>query len=227
MSDRDRLDRILSLSLTAAAVAMAAAVVSREFKAEAADRDTAVSTQRVDFREHWTEILRHSRPAGDTVAPVRLVEFVDLECAACREFHRSTLPPLRERFGRDLALAYVHLPLRAHRFAKLAAKGAECAALQNRFGEYVDATFRFQDSLGLRPWAWYAREAGVTDIAHFESCFAKPALPMLIDSGSAIARRLGIRATPTLLVNGWRVTDRSDEEMTRVITALLGNRRPY
>ena len=225
MSWKDKLEQTLSASLTVAAVVMAAAVIYREFKPTPSE--AAASSARSDFREHWEEILSHARASDDSSAAVRLVEFVDLECAACREFHNITLPLLRKRFGADLSIAYVHLPLRANRFAKLAAKGAECAARQNRFGEYVETTFKYQDSLGLRPWAWYAHEAGVVDSMGFASCIEEPGLPELVDSGRALANRLEISATPTVMVNGWRIANRKDEEIIQAIGAILGGKAPY
>lgn len=85
-----------------------------------------------------------------------------------------------------------------------AAIAAECAGSQGRFGEFLARAYQRQsmfenDSIWLR----IAREADVRDTVSFAECIAR-------DDRSAVARSLalaeaaGIRATPTLLINGWR-----------------------
>lgn len=226
-SQQGRLERALSIGLTGAAVVMAAAVVYREF-APAEGRETgSIVTARPVFSGDWQDILRNARFLGDTVAPVTLIEFADLECPGCRQFHEEILPTLRKRFGAQLRTSFVHLPLRMHRFAKPAARAAECAAEQGRFSEFVEQTFLKQDSLGLKMWSSLAKEAGVRDTIVFAKCLARSQPTALVDSGLAVAKRLGINATPTVIVNGWRIQSPSDEVLTRVITELIAGRNPF
>jgi hypothetical protein len=54
----------------------------------------------------------------------------------------------------------------------IAARNAECAHEQGRFLSMHDVLYAKQDSFGIKPWAGYAREAGVPDIDRFELCSA-------------------------------------------------------
>lgn len=224
----NRLDRAVSVALATAALAMAAAVVYREFVPRVAGAMAGSATlQGGTYHQDWQDLLRFGRYIGDTGAPIQLIEFADLECPACRGFHLRTLPLLREEFGPQVGLAIIHLPLAIHRFARAAAQAAECAAEQGWFGPFVEVTFAKQDSLGLKPWSSFAEEAKVPDGEAFSQCIARPDTPPLVDSGMAAGRRLGIHATPTVLVNGWRVASPSAGELARVVKEISANRVPY
>lgn len=226
---KGRLERGATIALTVAALVMAAAVVYREFEPRPA-RAASVSSagQGGNHVAEWRDLLRFGRPQGPTGAPILLIiEFVDLECPACGAFHQTTLPELRHEFGDRFSLTLIHLPLKGHRFAVPGAQAAECAAEQDRFGQFVDLVMRKQDSLGLKSWASYAEEAGIGSISAFTECGARPGMAAFVDSGMAAARRLGINATPTILVNGWQIGSPSAAEVARVIAAVGSGRAPY
>ena len=64
-------------------------------------------------------------------APVTVVEFIDLECTACRQSH-SAFMDVKKEFGDSVAHLLVHHPLGNHRFAIPAARAAECAFAEDR-----------------------------------------------------------------------------------------------
>lgn len=105
-----------------------------------------------------------------------------------------------------VALVYVHFPLSMHRFALPAARAAECAAAQGRFRAFHDALFDGQDSLGLKAWVSFAGDAEVADTAEFDRCVHKTGDIPLVQSGVTAGKRLGIRGTPTVLINGWELS---------------------
>jgi protein-disulfide isomerase len=119
------------------------------------------------------------------------------------------------------------LPLKIHRFARNAALAAECAARQDRFAAFVEVAYSRQDSIGLKTWESYARDAGVSHADAFSACLAESASSALVDSGIAASARLGIHATPTVMLNGWRVPDASQAELSRAIGELLAGRPPF
>lgn len=211
--------------ITIAAVAMAATVAYRELSPP-----RLVGGLQTDapptFEPEWRSILRNARNTGDSLAPVQLVEFSDLECPACRQFHERTLPALREKFGSAVAVSFVHLPLRRiHRFADQAAHAAECAADQGRFAAFIERAYGLQDSIGLKPWWAIARESGARDSASFAKCMYAGRRAALVDSGLAIAERLDIHETPTVIINGWRYVHapsrtRMEEIVGRVLKGL-------
>jgi protein-disulfide isomerase len=105
-----------------------------------------------------------------------------------------------------------------HRFARPAARALECAGDQLRFGEFVEAVYLQQDSLGLKPWTSIARDAGVTDTARFERCVSEKERVARIEDGVAAATRLNVTATPTVIVNGWKFA-LPPSEQTLMLTA--------
>ena len=226
MPENSRVDRVLSVALTTAALVMAAVVVFREIVPAPVQASAGVRSTAPQYYEDWRILLPLSRQLGDSAGPVHLIEFGDLECPACRHFHSDVLPPLVKAFDGKLSVRYVHLPLRNHRFARPAALAAECAATWGRFGPFVEVVFAKQDSLGLKSWASMAREAGVADTAAFGRCVVT-FRGVRLDSGAAVARRLGIAATPTIVVTGWRVPQPTFEELSRAIENIMAGRDPY
>ncbi|HEU4994382.1 MAG TPA: thioredoxin domain-containing protein [Gemmatimonadaceae bacterium] len=121
----------------------------------------------------------------------------------------------------------MHWPLSYHRVARPAAQAAECAEKQGRFGEFVDAIYRNQDSLLLKSWNSFAKDAGVLDVRGFEACSNAATTFARIDSGAAFAKRWGLRGTPTVLVNGWRFGAAPQaSEMYQLIDDLLAGKAP-
>lgn len=214
-------DRVLSVVLTAAAVAMAIAVVRREF----APSSVSGLTRQPVFHDGWRAMLTAGIEMGPSSAPIKIVEFTDLECPACRVYHRSVLPEVLASFGDRVSPVFLHLPLQGHRFARPAAVAAECAARENAFNSFI---FAKQDSVGLKPWHSFAREAGIRDSIQFASCIGEPSAVPRIDAGLALADSLGVRGTPTIIVNGWMFSaPPSARELTRVVDALLHGRHPF
>lgn len=81
---------------------------------------------------------------GDISAPVKIVEYSDLECPFCASFH-PTLQKVLEEFKGEVAWVYRHFPLDSiHTKARREAEASECAAElggNDAFWRYVDRLF--------------------------------------------------------------------------------------
>ena len=153
-----------------------------------------------------------------------VVEFGDFECPFCARFERA-FREVKARYGRKVALVFLDDPLSIPRFALPAARAARCAGIQDRFGQYHDALFAHQDSLGLKPWTSYAIDAGVGDTVAFARCTRSNAAVTQVQAGQALAAKLGIRATPTIIVNGWRfATPPSDSLLLAVVAGVIAGK---
>ncbi len=85
-----------------------------------------------------------------------------------------------------------------------------------------------QDSLGIKSWESYASEAGISDLRALSACAASPDSARRVASGLQFAKSIGAFFTPTVIVNGWRLSGTPDRyEMDRVIAALLKGDSPY
>lgn len=218
-------DKALSLLIAVAAVTITGLVARREFFA--APRSLDQTSSQPEFVQGWQEMLPGSRLIGDSAAPVQIVEFGDLECPFCGKFN-GTLVRIRERYPRDVAIRFVHLPLSNHRFARPAARAAECAVPDGRFFHMIDAIYGNQDSLGLKSWVAFASEAGVRDTATFARCVASNAPLPIVEAGIEMAGKFAIRGTPTVFLNGWRfAAPPSDSMIEHGIRNVLARRRPY
>lgn len=223
---KQKIDSFLSGVLTVAAVAMAVVVVRREF-ATPAPPGAAIAREPI-FHDNWQEFLKLGVHGGNQSAPVRIIEFSDLECPFCRQFHTGALAQIKDEFNEKLSWTFIHLPLSIHRFAKPAAAAAECAAAAGRFWEFVDQVFNAQDSLGLKSWEAYAGEAGIADLPEFTRCRESTPAPARVAGGRDLADSLGIHGTPTVIVNGWQLPQPpSEQELTRIVTELLAGRSPF
>jgi protein-disulfide isomerase len=123
-----------------------------------------------------------------------------------------------------VAVLYRHLPLdEIHPHARQAAVASECAAAQGRFGEYTTALFAQQDSIGAKPWARFAAEAGVRDAAAFDRCVATARTMANVDRDARVARETKIEVTPTLVINGTlRPGALTEEELERLVAEAGG-----
>lgn len=226
---RDRYERVLATVLTIAGVAMAIALVRREFFAQVASNGEIVNSRAPEYVSEWRTLIDGAIVDGDTAAPAVLVEFGDLECPFCARFNTS-LKTLRAEFGtHQLSVAFIHYPLSYHRFARPGAVAAECALKQGRFYAFIDAVYAKQDSLGLKTWASYGLDAGIPDTGTFSRCAKAPATDFSrIDGGLQRGVSIGVRGTPTVLVNGWIVPGvPRDSTLRLAIRRVLAGKEPF
>jgi protein-disulfide isomerase len=134
---------------------------------------------------------------GDRKAPLAMIEYSDFQCPFCGTFARETLPQLREKYvtAGKLQIAFRHLPLPSHQFARKAAEGAQCAGSQGRFWPMHDELFKNQQQLDAVPLL--AKRLGL-DVAAFERCLTGDAENQL-RADTTSAKVLGITGTPTFV----------------------------
>ena len=115
------------------------------------------------------------RIRGSLDAEVFLIEYSDLECPFCKQFHGTAQRVVDEYEGK-VTWAYRHFPLdMLHPKADKEAEGAECAYEQkgqDGFWAYVDQVFKVTPSnngLDLETLPDIAEDAGLSK-ANFSSC---------------------------------------------------------
>ena len=222
-----RLDTVGTALVVVAAVGVGASVVHREFAGIRPARQTYVSPSGPPtYQDDWRQWLPSGIRLGDSLAPITIVEFADFECPFCGRFH-SSFVAAKQVFGDRLALVFFHFPLMMHRFARPAAKAAECAQAQGRFAEYHDLLYAKQDSLGLKPWLAFARDAGVRDTSAFQRCLADTTAMVRVAEDLALGNRIGVEGTPTIVINGWRLVVPPYDSLPEVIRHVLAGDAPY
>jgi len=149
--------------------------------------------------------VRHFK--GDPNAPVTIIEFGDFQCPFCGRFATQTEPQIDEAYLQSGKVRFGYW-----NFAFLgpestwAAEAAECAADQDKFWEYHDRLYSSQS--GENQGAFnkdnlkkFAGDLGL-DTEAFNECFDSGKYTQLIQDDSSAASSLGVRSTPTFLING-------------------------
>lgn len=174
---------------------------------------------------------------GNTNAKVTLVNFDDLECPYCARMHQVLFPSTLERYKDLVRFVYKDDPLiEIHPWAMHAAINANCLAGQSNaaYWNYIDyihshgqevdgekrdvkASFATLDRLATQE----AERSKVSNTAEVQACLAKQ------DESAVMASRreaesLGIDGTPSIFVNGERMSGLvPEQELWAVIDRAL------
>lgn len=160
---------------------------------------------------------------GPADAPVKIVEFADFGCPACRGWHNAGIgEQLKTQFGDQISFEFRHFPVITAQSPK-AAEAGQCAAEQGAFWAYHDYIYEEtpQNALAVEQLKSYATAVGL-DQAQFASCLDSGKYAAAVRADTAAAREAGARGTPTFLINGRRVTP-FYEDMAAAIEAELSN----
>ncbi len=143
------------------------------------------------------------RPGGPTV----IVEFSDYECPFCALAHEETDRLLEAR--PDVKLVHKNFPLDSacnpvmkralHEGACVLAAAAVCAEEQGKLDPMGDALFKNQKQ--KLPLDSVAQGVGL-DMAAFHECLRAPSTERRIQQDIAAGIAIGLKATPTYVVNG-------------------------
>lgn len=156
---------------------------------------------------------------GNTGAPVTIVEFTDYQCPSCAAT-QPTLERLIKEYGDKVRLVARDFPLNQHADAFKAAEAAEAAREQGKYWEYVEILMSNQSALGVAKLKDYAGQLSL-DRGRFDQALESGKFAATVQRDIEEGTRLGIDATPTVFVNGRRVSDKSYEALKASIEAAL------
>ncbi len=169
------------------------------------------------------------RPDSPTLGPadakVTIVEFLDPECEACAAFHPVVKKTLKDYDGK-LRLVVRYMPL--HPNSLSAATFLEAAGEQGKFWEAQDKLFLMQPEWGTKhgsnaPQAdinvlfrKYASELGL-DAGKMNSAFAGNLFADKIERDRKDGESVGVRQTPTIFVNGRKLSQLTEAALKYLI----------
>lgn len=218
-----RLSTLVDVTLIGAVLLLLVLLVRREFIEDNISPRSA-SSMTAEFVPAVDSLSSASDLSG---YKARFVVFNDLECPFCAAFHK-VLESATNRHVKLMVVDFRHFPLANHRFARPAAIASECAREQHRFQQMVTTIFRLQDSLGLTSWNQLAATAGVADSTQFDRCRKRTGSSMRVDDDARLGKRLGVAATPTVFLNGWRMSSLPDSaELDQIIADLQSGSSKY
>lgn len=147
---------------------------------------------------------------GNPNAKVVIVEYSDLQCPFCQQFHTS-MNELLNTLGKDgkVAWVYRHLPLtQIHPYAEKAAEGSECAAElggEKKFFEFIDNIFADGETQAnkVKDLSAVAKAIGL-DQVKFDACLNGGKYAAKVKEGMNEGIGAGVSGTPTsfILVDG-------------------------
>jgi len=151
---------------------------------------------------------RHTK--GPNTAQVTISEFADFRCPTCARAN-DVLRQVLASNPTDVRVVFRHYPLdnecnpalsrQVHPSSCIAAFAAECAGEQGKFWEYANLLFVDQKAYTRQDLETYAGALSL-DIARFNACLNEGRARIRIQEDIEEAARVGIKATPTLVING-------------------------
>jgi protein-disulfide isomerase len=107
---------------------------------------------------------------------------------------------MKEYDGR-VRLVFKDFPLPSHRLARPAHEAARCAGALGHYWPYHDRLFAARPAFERDELVRYAAELGLPREA-FGRCLDERRFASAVEADVAQARALGVRSTPTFLING-------------------------
>jgi protein-disulfide isomerase len=141
------------------------------------------------------------RSIGDDSAQVTIVEFTDLECSYCRQFHDQTFPKIKQEYIDTGKVRFVSrdLPLPVHANAKTAAEAVRCAGDQNKYWELRNALLETNGPLSRNAIVDAANKVGI-DGAILSACLDSTKYRRDVEMDVNDAASLQIRSTPSFVI---------------------------
>jgi protein-disulfide isomerase len=130
-----------------------------------------------------------------------IVEFADFRCPHCAAAAEELETLLQKR--NDARLVYYYFPLGGMNadLSVRASEAAEEARQQGKFWELSTILFREQHALEEEDLVKYAEQAGL-DLVRFKAAMASRVHKEKVLADKRLGESMGIRATPTIYVNG-------------------------
>jgi protein-disulfide isomerase len=113
-----------------------------------------------------------------------------------------------EKYPNDVKIVFKNFPLKSHKFAMPAAIAALAAGEQGKFWEFHDLLFENYNKLNDQKIQEIAVAVGL-NLEEYEKKKGDPAIKQRVAQDFAEGRRVGVRGTPTIFINGIRLRNRS------------------
>lgn len=157
--------------------------------------------------ENMAPITEDDHMRGNSDAPVKVVEFSDLECPFCQRFH-GTMRQIIEEYNGKVAWVYRHFPLDSlHSKSRKEAEASECAAElggNDAFWDYIDRLFEItpaNNGFNLKELPDVAEYIGL-DKDEFQECLDSARYADAVAEDLEDAANSGGRGTPYSIVVG-------------------------
>ena len=205
---------------------MAATQATDARQTGAAKPSTAVTPRRVVLG--GVDLTGVGYDRGSPIAPVVMIDLSDFACPYCGEFSLTTYPAIEREYVKTGKVFFKYVPFVVGSFphSAEATRVVECAADEGAFWPMVTRIYAGQGQWRKSgdPYAvlsGIAAAAGL-DTARIGSCYASRRTDARTAKASSAASDLGVRVTPSFVVNERPVQGALPiEEFRKVIDAAL------
>lgn len=161
---------------------------------------------------------------GNPDAPVAIVVFDDFECPYCARA-APLLKQVQASYPEQSKLVFKNFPLNMHKHAREAALAGLAAQRQGKFWPLHDQIFANYNQLSSEKIRQLAEQVGL-DMAKFAEDMKDPELQKRITTDQQEGRRIGVRGTPAIYVNGRVLQQRSLDGFKKLIEEELAKATP-
>lgn len=158
---------------------------------------------------------------GSDSAKVRLVEFSDLQCPACKVSEPFVKQVIDKNNGKSFQFIYRHFPLTQHIHSKKAANFAEYASSEGKFWQIHDKLFETQeDWIDLPDPTDYFVNLGTQfglDKEKIKQAVTSQPYSKKIDDDIADGYKAAVNATPTFYLNGKKLNLQSFADLDTAV----------
>ena len=170
-------------------------------KTQAQQEDDLRNKVLAQVRQEPRLLLRNSPVTGSPSQKIVMAEFSDFECPFCARAH-EVVKQFMSKNQNDVTLVYKHFPLtEIHQQAEPAALASWAAMQQGKFWEYHNVLFEQQSRLGEELYLEIANNLKL-DINKFNRDRQSNEAKETIKKDFELGKSLGVRGTPSFVVNG-------------------------
>ncbi len=138
---------------------------------------------------------------GKADAPLVMIEYTDLQCPFCQQFHNNAYDEIKKNYIDTGKLYFLSrdYPLDFHPWARPAAVAARCAGDQGKFWELRNVLIANADKLSKEMIAQHASELKL-DMKKFDACASSDFYKADIDKQVAEGNAAGVTGTPSFVI---------------------------
>jgi protein-disulfide isomerase len=202
------------------------------------DDKTLIEWEKLDLTQDVMQSIDlNGRPVrGNKEAKVVIVNYDDFECPFCSRMHQTLFPNLLKSYGDEVKIVYKDYPLvEIHPWAMHAAIDANCLAAQNNDAYWDFADYAHNNQKEINGQKRDVKEADTRldnltrdigqkrnlDLTKLDAC-TKSQNETAVRASMAEGEKIGVDATPTMFVNGERLSGvMPEDDLRKVINQAL------
>lgn len=197
------------------------------------DDKTLIEWEKIDLtKDVMQSIDLNGRPVrGNKEAKVVIVNYDDFECPFCSRMHQTLFPNLLKSYGNRVKIIYKDYPLiEIHPWAMHAAIDANCLAAQNNdaYWDFADYAHNNQKEINGEKRDLKEEDARLDNLTHdigekrsldltkLDVC-TRAQDETAVMASRAEGEKIGVDATPTMFINGERLSGVKPEDELRAV----------